>query len=274
MFSTRPRIFFFFAFFLALLSGCAPKSLVKNPDLIEPISGMEFVFVKGGSFKMGSTAHKSEQPVHEVNVGDMYVGMYEVTFTQYQEYCDTTPKCELPSDNEWGKLNRPIIYVSWDDANAYATWLSNESGLEFRLPTEAEWEYFARAGTTNAYWTGKKIPKGWANCADCGSEWDGKSTAPVGSFPPNPWGIYNTIGNVVEWVADDYAEDYSNTPSDGSPFISENTSKKVQRGGAWDYSAQDSRSSYRDYRSAKSRNANAGFRLVLVPQPSAPLSSK
>lgn len=232
---------------------------------------MDFAFVKGGSFQMGSDQKSDEQPVHTVTVDDLFVGMYEVTFAQFDQYCKTIPqKCEPPSDQKWGRENRPVIYVSWQEANDYAEWLSEKTGHKFRLPTEAEWEYFARAGTETPYWSGTKLSKGLANCSDCGSKWDNTSTAPVGSFRPNPWKIYDTMGNVIEWVKDSYHNNYSNAPSDGSAFIHNTNLRKVQRGGAWSYTAKDSRSTARDYRKANKRTDDAGFRLVLEPSAQIP----
>ncbi|GAB6082831.1 formylglycine-generating enzyme family protein [Desulfuromonas carbonis] len=233
---------------------------------------MDFVFVKGGSFQMGSDQKPDEQPVHDVKVDDLFVGMYEVTFTQFDQYCKMIPReCEPPDDQNWGRGSRPVINVSWQDANAYADWLSKQTGHRFRLPTEAEWEYFARAGTSTPYWSGATLSSGLANCANCGSKWDNKSTAPVGSFRPNPWNIYDTMGNVIEWVTDSYKTNYTNAPTDGAAVIINTESRKVQRGGAWNYQANDLRSTARDYRKANSHTLDAGFRLVLEPSAHLPI---
>lgn len=260
------RASFLRPFLLLSLLLTLPGCMAPKPDYTAKPVNMDFVFVKGGTYQMGSLNYSREQPVHQVTIGDLYVAMYEVTFKQYDQFCLSVPSCEPPSDAGWGRGSRPVINVSWHDANAYAEWLSNETGLKFRLPTEAEWEYFARAGTTSPFWTGRKIPKGRANCQDCGSQWDNVRPAPVGSFPPNPWGIYDTIGNVIEWVADDYTEGYRNAPNDGSPMVIDGNERKAQRGGAWDYPAKDSRSAARDYRKSNIRTKDAGFRLVMVPQ--------
>ena len=106
----------------------------------------------------------------------------------------------MPDDNGWGRGKRPVINVSWQDAVDFATWLSKKNKRTFRLPTEAEWEYAAKAGTSTPYWWGHKLLPGMAVCNACGSDWDGKSTAPVGSTKPNPWGVYDMNGNVWEWV--------------------------------------------------------------------------
>jgi formylglycine-generating enzyme required for sulfatase activity len=142
-----------------LLSGCAGLKSQPRADYTAEITDMDFVFVKGGSFQMGSMERPDERPVHTVTVGDLFVGMYEVTFAQYDHYCQTAPRCEPPSDLRWGRGAPPTISVSWHDANAYARWLSEQTGQTFRLPTEAEWEYFARAGTATPYWSGKRCPR-------------------------------------------------------------------------------------------------------------------
>ena len=119
---------------------------------------------------------------------------------------------DLPSDEGWGRGNRPVINVSWRDAQAYVQWLSRETDQPYRLPTEAEWEYAARAGTQSAFSWGNKPAVGFAVCDECGSDWDGSQTAPVGALQPNPWGLYDMAGNVSEWVEDCYAADYSGAP--------------------------------------------------------------
>jgi formylglycine-generating enzyme required for sulfatase activity len=226
---------------------------------------MDFAFVEGGSFKMGSDHRSSEQPVHTVTVADMFVGMYEVTFNQYDQFCDTTNR-EKPGDEGWGRGARPAINVTWDDANDFADWLSKKTGYSFRLPTEAEWEYFARAGSSTTYWTGDTIPPNSANCYDCGSKWDSKMTAPVGSFEPNPWGVYDTMGNVVEWVADNYQGNYNGAPIDGTAMIIDGNTRRGQRGGAFESPKKYLRSAARDQRSYDARKNDQGFRLVLEPQ--------
>jgi len=105
-----------------------------------------------------------------------------------------------PSDNGWGRGNRPVINVSWDDAQNYIQWLSHKTGKAYRLPSEQEWEIAARAGTTSDYYWGNDIGRNHANCDGCGSEWDNKKTAPVGSFKPNAFGLYDMMGNVWEWT--------------------------------------------------------------------------
>src|SRR4030095_12126351 len=113
----------------------------------------------------------------------------------YDQFAKATGR-DVPFDEGWGKDSRPVIRVSWEDAVSYTLWLSEKTGKRYRLPAEAEWEYAARGGKASAYWWDKDLIKGKANCNGCGSEWDNKQTAPVGSFEANPFGIYDTAGNV------------------------------------------------------------------------------
>jgi formylglycine-generating enzyme required for sulfatase activity len=171
---------------------------------------------------------------------------------------------ERPSDFGWGRGSRPVIDVSWKDAVAYAEWLSQRTGKRYRLPTEAEWEYAARGGTETAYWWGKEEGQGNANCSNCGSRWDKRQTAPVGSFKPNPFGLYDTAGNVSEWVQDCWHENYNGALADGSAWVEECSGDDllVIRGGSWDLDPEYSRSSSRGMGSPGSRSNGAGFRLV------------
>src|SRR5262245_42158522 len=153
----------------------------------------EMLVVPGGSFKMGDVQGggdpEVEVPVHTVRIQKPFaIGRYEVTFDEYDQFAKARNR-KLPDDEGWGRGPRPVINVSWDDAAAYAKWLSEQTGNRYRLPTEAEWEYAARAGTETNYWWGNNLIKGMANCDGCGSQWDGKQTGPVGSFKPNAFGL-------------------------------------------------------------------------------------
>lgn len=250
-------------FIILFLSGCTALNPHAKADYTVGIADMDFVFVKGGTFQMGSSSHSSEQPVHSVTVPDLYVGMFEVTYEQFEQYCTQAPRCELPYKVSWVQGDLPIVNATWYDANGYATWLSEKTGLRFRLPTEAEWEYFARAGTITPFWSGTSLPPNSANCADCGSKWDNKMAAPVGSFAPNPWKIYDTAGNVAEWTLDSYTNSYKNTTSDATAVTIDKSKRKIQRGGAWTYKQIDLRSASRDRGQAHRRYKEVGFRLVL-----------
>jgi formylglycine-generating enzyme required for sulfatase activity len=159
-----------------------------------------------------------------------------------------------------------VISVSWEDAVAYAEWLSQQTGKHYRLPTEAEWEYTARAGTETAYWWGDEIGKNRANCNGCGSQWDGKQTAPVGSFKPNPWRLHDTAGNVYEWVQDCWHKNYAGAPEDGSKVWetegSGDCNLRVIRGGSWNDWPRLVRSATRGGHVPGLRANTLGFRLA------------
>lgn len=180
------------------------------------------------------------------------IGRYEVSFEEYDRFASATGSKVL-DDESWGRGKRPVINVSWDDAVAYAQWLSQKTGKNYRLPTEDEWAYAARAGTKTAYWWGKDIrqdDKVWANCDDCGSQWDSRRTAPVGSFPANPFGLHDTAGNVWEWVQDCYSTDEGRC------------GQRVIRGGSWLNGSRNVRSSNRNWNYPDYRRNDIGFRLA------------
>jgi formylglycine-generating enzyme required for sulfatase activity len=207
-----------------------------------------------------------EQPVHEVHIRRPFaVGRYEITFDQYDEFANATGG-QLPDDDGSGRGRRPVISVSWDEAVEYAKWLSQQTGKRYRLPTEAEWEYAARAGTETAYWWGNEMKPGFANCMSCGTRRDKRQTEPVGSFKPNPFGLYDTAGNVREWVQDCWHDNYQGAPSDGSAWEKEhngNCNGRVNRGGAFrSVNKLNVRSSFREMYRAGARPYWVGFRLV------------
>ena len=165
-------------------------------------------------------------------------------------------------DEGWGRDRRPVINVSWDDAQEYVRWLSDQTGATYRLLTEAEWEYAARAGTSTAYPWGNEIGSGQANCWDCGSQWDREKTAPAGSFPANAWGLHDMHGNVWEWVADCWNESYLGAPSDGSARLRGECSRRVLRGGSWHIEPWLLRSAYRNGYGSDNGYFNIGLRVA------------
>ena len=161
-----------------------------------------------------------------------------------------------------GRGNRPVIYVSWEDARSYARWLSEQTGKSYRLPSESEWEYAARAGTITAYWWGNEIGSGHANCNGCGSQWDNTKTSPVGSFKANAFGLHDMLGNIWEWTQDCSHDDYKDAPDDGSPWEVSNCGLRVLRGGSWYTKLEYLRSANRDRSYPDFRTDNIGFRLA------------
>jgi formylglycine-generating enzyme required for sulfatase activity len=162
-----------------------------------------------------------------------------------------------------------VINVSWDDVQQYVGWLSNKTRKPYRLLSEAEWEYAARADTNTAYNWGGDIGKGRANCDGCGSQWDNKQTAPVGSFAANAFGLYDMHGNVWEWVQDCFASNYDEATTESAPRINGDCPRRVLRGGAWGTGPWNLRSAGRfGYSSPHIRSSTFGFRVAreLAPE--------
>ena len=184
-----------------------------------------------------------EIPQVEIEIAHPFaLGKYEVTFDEW-DHCVEAGGCAYrPGDRDWGRGNRPVIHVSRVDAEDYLAWLSRTTGQEYRLPSSAEWEYAARAGTTTARWWGDELGTGRAVCDGCGSRWDNVSSAPVGSFPPNPWGLHDMLSNVSEVVADCWHDNYDGHPTDGSARLQAPAGwpdgecrRATWRGGGWGY---------------------------------------
>ncbi len=227
--------------------------------------GPEMVIVPRGTFRMGDLGgggDADERPVHTVTFAQPFaIGRYAVTFEEYDRFATAT-RCRMPDDFGWGRSRRPVVDVTWEDAGEYARWLSEQTGKPYRLPSEAEWEYAARAGTETAYWWGDEIGVNRANCFNSGSEWSGKQTAPVGSFLANPWGLHDTAGNVWEWAQDRWHDSYQGAPDDGSAWEVGGGSSRVLRGGSWSRSPHLARCAFRSDFDPGSRNNVIGFRLV------------
>ena len=186
----------------------------------------------------------------------------EVTFEEW-DACRHGGGCgHNPDDEGWGRGNRPVINVSWEDARAYVRWLSRETGERYRLLSESEWEYVARGGARTQYHWGDSIGNHRANCRGCGSRWDGQRTAPVGSFSPTGFGSHDVHGNVWEWVEDCWNGDYRGAPSNGSARGSGDCSRRVLRGGSWLDVPRDMRSAGRNWYPAGSRVSIVGFRVA------------
>jgi len=155
-----------------------------------------------------------------------------------------------------------VINVSWNDARAYAAWLSKKTGQRYRLPTEAEWEYAARAGSTEKAWWDSNSAVKPANCFNCGSEWDGKSTAPAGSFSGNAFGLFDMAGNAQEWTEDCYHTSYRGAPEDGSAWLTAECTQRVVRGGSYSSPLDALRNARRSQYNQDVRLDNLGFRVV------------
>jgi formylglycine-generating enzyme required for sulfatase activity len=235
----------------------------------------EMVVVPAGSFTMGSPGSEKDRfpeegPQHTVTIHKPFaVGKFSVTFDEW-DACVADHGCNSykPSDQGWGRGRRPVINVSWNDATAYAAWLSRKTGKTYRLLSEAEREYVARAGTTTPFWWGGSISPQQANYISPvllptanGPKGEGHRTLPVDSFDPNPWGLYQVHGNVLEWTQDCYRDRYARAPSDGSAWTTGNCDLRVQRGGAWNDFSRNLRAANRSRNDPVVRDNSFGFRL-------------
>ena len=245
----------------------------------------EMVVIPPGEFVMGSPESEDgrfedEGPQHRIRIGRPFaLGKYEVTFAEW-DACASDGGCNgyRPDDQGWGRGERPAINVSWDNAKAYVRWLSGKSGKEYRLPSAAEWEYAARAGTTTARYWGDDADRacGYANVHDRTSksendefDWqhhecdDGYAqTAPVGSFAANAFGVHDILGNVYEWTEDCWNGSYEGASTDGSAWLSGDCSARVLRGGSWNYEPRSVRAAYRIRVETEDRSDGIGFRVA------------
>ena len=258
----------------------------------------QMVVIPAGRFVMGSPAGEegrfdAESPQHSVSVRSFALAKDDVTVDEFAAFVRETGYeagvCDWPAGTAWNSLgfrpNGPVVCVSWHDAEAYIAWLNGKlrrqpvapsgaastkapAGADgpYRLPSEAEWEYAARAGTTTARWWGDAIGTGNANCNGCGSPWDNRQIALVGSFPPNPFGLDDMLGNVWQWTADCWNENYVGAPTDGSAWTTGDCSRRVLRGGSWSSLPKFLRSAARNRDDASRRGSDyatyAGFRVA------------
>jgi formylglycine-generating enzyme required for sulfatase activity len=267
-----------------------PKTTFRDCDVCP-----EMVVVPAGAFMMGSPENEPgrlefEGPVHGVSFPTAFaVARAATTRDQFKAFVDATgyrfgETCQTQSDTGWAEKrgsflsppgfeqggDHPAVCVSWEDANAYANWLSERAGKRYRLPTEAEREYIARAGTTTPYWWGTGVTPEQANFdtiprpLPSGSSPSGAvgRTTPAHGGPVNPWGFFNVHGNVAEWVQDCWNADYRNAPGDGMALLTGDCSQRVLRGGAWSSWPEDIRAAYREMSPATSRYASVGFRVA------------
>ena len=269
----------------ALSIGAAEAASRPGEVWIEPVTGMEFVWISGGCYEMGCVSLSNEcwsdeYPVHEVCVDGFWIGRYEVTNAQYKQYeggHDTGVEGVVSLNG----ADQPVGSVDWSDAKAFAAWLEDENGnrYDFRLPTEAEWEYACRAGTktsrfwgsnpddaceyANAYDQTACYPSCWIkdhhNCTD-----EHKAASKVGSFRPNGFGLYDMLGNVWEWCEDKWASDAYSIHERNNPVIRSGESSRVCRGGSWVHPPHTVRCAYREFFFSNDRYTDLGFRLVRI----------
>lgn len=246
----------------------------------------DMVVLPPGIFTMGTLPNElghspDEAPQHEVAIPYLLaIGRYEITFEQW-DACAVERGCSnYPGDSNWGRGRRPVINVSWNDAQQYVRWLSKKTGEEYHLPTEAEWEYAARAGTqTPRFWREGEIACAFANVYDASGQrvhhlnWDSfscidaqQSTAPAGSFLPNNFGLYDMLGNVWEWTADCWVANYDGAPANGGGrgenFAGADCKRHVIRGGSWNSVSWSTRSGFRGWQRGSDSTYALGFRVA------------
>ena len=258
----------YFGTFSPLYAAEQADTLSSTPyqdKMINGRLGPKMITLPAGSFKMGDiqgVGKSYEQPVHLVTISKPFsISKFPITFSEYDAFSKATGR-KLVDQYKWPRGQYPVINVNWEDAKDYARWLSKETNKTYRLPSEAEWEYAARAGSIEQYPWGNDIGINNAHCTSCSDTPMKNQTAPVGKYPANKWGIYDMIGNVWEMTADCWNYDYVNAPKDGSAWISGDCTRLVLRGGSWGDTPNDLRSSTRLRSYAKARTVNIGFRLV------------
>ena len=255
----------------------------KQGDIFtEPSIDMEFVYVPAGCFQMGSPVGEDDRehqegPVHEACVDGFYIGKYEVTNGQYRRFRPSHDSKAINGQSLNGE-NQPVVHVSWEDSIAYSKWLSNKSGKTFRLPTEAEWEYAARGGTTTGRFWGENADDAcsYANIHDLASKRVNKfphephkcddgyaATSPVGKFKANNFGLYDMLGNAWEWCNDWYGKNYYSSSPKLNPRGPDSTGYRVDRGGGWAAGTGGARSAFRGGNLPNFRDSGLGFRLVM-----------
>lgn len=261
-------------------AGCAEKPVPPAGETFRDCADCpEMVVVPAGSFMMGSPANeegrkRNEGPQHPVRIQNPFaVGKYEVTFAEWDagvaaggvaghRRSDPGWGRRGPDDEGWGRGRRPAIKISWHEAKAYVAWLSKKTDKPYRLLSEAEWEYVARAGTATARPWGEAVDRNHANCDGCGSSFDDDRSAPVGSFAANRFGLHDVLGNVWEWVEDCWNGSYSGAPSDGSAWTSGECNRRVHRGGSTFNYSVNVRSAKRARLTAVNRGYGGGFRVA------------
>jgi len=242
-------------------ADAAPASIKPGDVFRDCRECPEMVVVPAGEFDMGAPEYDWEKPIHRVTIVKAFaIGRREVTFEEWDQ-CIASGACgSHPDDRGRGRGERPVTNLSWYDAKAFAKWLSQKTGQKYRLPSEAEWEYAARAGTKSAFWWGRDVGSRSANCRECGGS--GEQTVATGTFPANPFGLFDTAGNAAEWVEDCWNDSYRGAPRDGSAWTTGQCGQRVLRGGSFDSEARYVRSASRFRYDIDVRYYANGFRLV------------
>jgi hypothetical protein len=219
------------------------------------------IMLRGGTFMMGSKEDATEKPIHKVTLKPFALSRYPISVGEWNE-CAAAKACGFVAK---GKDDAPVTNVSWSDAKQFVNWLASATHKPYRLPSEAEWEYAARGGTRTRYWWGNKFEPGLADCRDCTHV--AEQPLKVGSFKPNPFGLYDMGGSVDQWVEDCWHRNYRGAPSDGSPWIERDCASHVIRSGSWQNGARYVRPSSRDSYDTNVRYPTHGFRVAQAAAP-------
>jgi len=246
----------------------SPKFVDKADPFADQLKaggrGPLMIQVPDGTFRMGGVTgivSADESPRHEVQISSFIVSVNEITFAEYDRFAKSTGR-ELPSSSGWDRQTHPVSNVSWDDSLGYVRWLSKQTGKRYRLLSESEWEYVARAGTTSSYWWGLSPGEGNAHCFDCKSELSTSKPAKVGTYQPNQFGLYDTAGNMFEWVHDCYHRNYKDAPTDGSVWEGGDCEVRIVRGGAYRSPASSMRAENREKFPSGRGQYNVGIRIA------------
>lgn len=244
-----------------------PAQAVVRDRLRSGGDGPEMVVIPAGKFRRGdlhADGDADELPQHEVTIARPFaISRYPITFEDYDLYAGRSGRPKPAADEDWGRGRRPVVSINWYEATAYVEWLSQQTGRNYRLPTNAEFEYAARGGRETRFPWGDSLGRDNAACGGCGSLWDSDRSAPVGRFPPNGFGLYDMSGNVWQWVQDCWDADYKSAPADGSAYTTGSyCDKKVVRAGSWSSPVREARvaNRWRDFTVRPSDDT--GFRVV------------
>jgi formylglycine-generating enzyme required for sulfatase activity/class 3 adenylate cyclase len=241
-----------------------PQSASSATPAAQPVSAVrepEMTPIRGGSFIMGSNDDVTEKPTHQVTIKPFAIGKYPTTVREWNE-CVAAKACGFVAT---GKDDAPVTNVSWSDAKQFVAWLAGATRKAYRLPSEAEWEYAARGGTQTKYWWGDQFEPGIANCKNCTDIAATEQPIKVGSFKPNPFGLYEMGGGVDQWVEDCWHKNYQGAPADASPWLEGECPSHVIRSGSWKNDARYVRPSSRDSYDTNVRYPTHGFRVALSP---------
>lgn len=237
----------------------AATSPIPVPPPPPPVTEPDMVSLPGGSFAMGSNDDASEKPIHRVTVKPFSISKFPITVRNWND-CVAEWACVHTVS---GKDDAPVTDINWHDAKQFVAWLAKTTGKAYRLPSEAEWEYAARGGSQARYWWGDQFQSGMVNCKGCSDVTAAEQPLKVGSFKPNPFGLYDMGGGVDQWVEDCWHKNYQGAPADGSAWLDGDCASRVIRSGSWRNDARYARPANRDRYDAVVRYPTHGFRVAL-----------